>query len=305
MRTLLVTGGGGFLAYYFATEFREAGWRVLGLGRGRPAQPEIFDGDFWEVRLPSLELRDYFQRVRPDLIINTVGTSSIAFSMEQPSVDLEQNVLDFHHLLDQLRLSGCGARVLQLSSAAVYGQPDVFPITEATPLRPVSPYGFHKWQAELAAREFHEIYGLAVCNLRIFSAYGAGLRRQVIWELCRKAHETGCLTLEGTGLEERDFFHGRDVARAARLIAENGRFDGGAYNLAEGVSRRIDEVARCIGEIAGLKDEPTFAGLSRPGNPAIWRVQPTRLQELGFSSKVAWESGLKENVEWCLKQLGA
>jgi UDP-glucose 4-epimerase len=225
--------------------------------------------------------------------------------MEQPGEDLAQNVVDFHHLLDQLRLSGCATRVIQLSSAAVYGQPDEFPITEATPLRPVSPYGFHKLQAEMVSREFYQIYGLPVCNLRIFSAYGAGLKRQIVWELCRKARLTGQLVLEGTGFEERDFIHGRDVARAARLIAEKGQFDAGAYNIALGISRRVAEVATCIGKLMGLPQEPVFEGKSRPGNPEIWRASPTRLQELGFVPKVSWEEGLKENINWCLSQLGS
>jgi len=303
MRTLLVTGGGGFLGQHFAAEFKRAGWRVLGMGRSLPAQAGLYDENFWQVTFPSDDLCRHFQETQPDLIIHTAGTSSIAFSLQQPWEDLLQNVVHFYHLLDQLRLSGCRARVLQISSAAVYGQPAHFPITEETPLNPVSPYGYHKLQAELVTREFHQLHGIPICNLRIFSAYGTGLKRQVIWELCRKALATGQFVLEGTGLEERDFIHARDVAKAALLITEKGTFDGSAYNIAVGTSRRINEVAACIGKFAGLSQEPRFEGRVRSGNPPVWRVEPVRLGHLGFVPTVSLEQGLKENVEWCRSQL--
>jgi UDP-glucose 4-epimerase len=73
---------------------------------------------------------------------------------------------------------------LLLSSAAVYGNPQTLPVGEDQPVAPLSPYGFHKRQAELLVEEFARIYGLKGAVARIFSAYGPGLRRQVIWDIC-------------------------------------------------------------------------------------------------------------------------
>jgi UDP-glucose 4-epimerase len=302
MRNLFITGGGGFLGQYLALEFKRAGWRVFGLGRSRSTDLDPYNGGFRQALLPDPDLHNHLRDIQPDLVIHAAGTSSIAFSMQQPEEDFAQNVVNLHHVLDQLRLSGVTARLMLLSSAAVYGQPARFPITEETPPQPISPYGQHKLQAEFAAREFHQLYGIPVCNLRIFSAYGPGLRRQVIWDLCRKARLTGELVLEGTGLEERDFMHGRDVASAARLIAETGVFDASAYNLATGTSYRLRDVAASIGAYAQLQKPARFEGKVRLGNPATWSADPVRLRKLGFVPSVGWEEGLKETVEWSMSQ---
>jgi len=302
MGTLLVTGGGGFLAQHIAAEFKAAGWRVSGLGRTAPSTEGIY-ADFWQVTLPSSDLGSYLLKTCPDLIINTVGTSSISFSLEHPTEDLIRNVVDYYQILEQLRRSQIPARVIQLSSAAVYGQPEHFPISEDTPLRPVSPYGFHKLQAELVSREFHVLHGLPVCNLRIFSAYGKGLKRQIIWDLCRQASATGKLVLEGTGSEERDFIHAKDVARAALLVFEKGEFNAGSYNIATGTSRPVRDIAHGIAKLGQLARPPEFAGKMRAGNPQIWRVTPDRLEILGFKPHVSWEDGFTETVLWCLSNL--
>jgi UDP-glucose 4-epimerase len=302
MSNLFITGAGGFLAQYLAAEFKEAGWRVFGLGRSLPTRAGLYDGGYLQATLPAVALADHLRDIRPDLVIHAAGTSSIAFSLQNPAEDFAQNVTCLRHLLEQLRLSGSAARVIQLSSAAIYGQPERFPITEETRLQPISPYGFHKLQAETVAREFHDLYGMEICSLRIFSAYGPGLKRQVIWELSRKARLNGVLVLEGTGSEERDFIHARDVAQAARLVEKAGAFDAGAYNIAVGTSRRLAQVAAQIGKIAKLAEEPRFEGKNRIGNPTVWTVDPVRLCKLGFMPSVPWEEGLKETVEWSMAQ---
>src|SRR5438552_189686 len=79
--------------------------------------------------------------------------------------------------------------------------------------RRLSPYGYHKRQAELICEEFSRVYALPTAVARIFSAYGPGLRRQVVWDICEKALATGKLELRGTGAESRDFIHAADIAR--------------------------------------------------------------------------------------------
>ena len=122
------------------------------------------------------------------------------------------------------------ARLLLVSSAAVYGDPERLPVSEDAPLAPISPYGRHRAEAEEVALQS----GAPVVIARVFSAYGEGLRRQVLWDVAQRALVGGPVELSGTGEETRDFVHARDVAAAISAIAQRSAFDGEIVNVATG-----------------------------------------------------------------------
>src|SRR5207248_3256916 len=126
------------------------------------------------------------------------------------------------------------------SSAAVYGQPDRLPVGETAPLRAISPYGEHRVVCETLLRDS----GLPAVVARVFSAYGEGLRRQVLWDICAKAINSAEVALDGTGDESRDFVHAEDVAAAVVVLIRKADFGGEPYNVATGVETRIGELAR-------------------------------------------------------------
>jgi UDP-glucose 4-epimerase len=241
----LVIGAGGFLGGWVSREFDRAGWAVVGLD-ARPGGP-------WRaMTLPSPELGPLLGKEQPRLVVHAGGTATPGLSLAEPAADFQANVVATFDLLDQIRRHSPAARLVLLSSAAVYGQPDKLPIGEGAPCRPLSPYGCHKRQAELLCAEFSALYGLATVVLRIFSAYGEGLKRQVVWDICRQlAAGVEELTLQGTGAESRDFIHAQDVARAVRLAGLEAPGRAEAYNLAGGAETTIAELAQRLAALAG------------------------------------------------------
>lgn len=191
-----------------------------------------------------------------------------------------------------------------MSSAAVYGNPVVLPVRENAPLAPVSPYGFHKQIAETLLQEYYQVYGVASCAARVFSAYGPGLRRQLLWDVCRKAM-TGSVGLSGTGAETRDFIHVADVARAVRVLAENAPMHAEPYNVASGVETSVAELAS--GLVANVSPAVTveFSGAQRPGDPLRWCADISAIAKLGFTPSVTLEAGLSEYAQWCTREESA
>jgi UDP-glucose 4-epimerase len=146
--------------------------------------------------------------------------------------------------------------------------------------------------------EFSRVYGLRTASLRIFSAYGPGLKRQVIWDICRKAINQKELILQGTGRESRDFVHAQDIAAAMETVATFAPMRGEVYNLGTGLEVRIAELAQIILKALGIDGSPVFDGVVPQGNPLNWRADISLLSALGFAPTVTLEQGIQSFAGW-------
>jgi UDP-glucose 4-epimerase len=193
---VVVTGAAGFLGKYIIENLhaRYPGAQVFGIGRH--AAPGIE-----AMVLPSETFCHLVRDISPDVLIHAASPASVPFSVQHPFADFTGSVGVFAHVLDCVRLYAPACKVVLLSSAAVYGDPIILPVHEQSTLAPVSPYGFHKQMCELLAQEYVRVYGLKVAGVRIFSAYGNGLRRQLLWDICQQVLQTGAIYLSGTGQE--------------------------------------------------------------------------------------------------------
>ncbi len=302
--TVLITGARGFLGTEISRFFGEAGWRVIGIDAFPP--PEVLPlgmVTYYPISLPNPVFEQIVADHHPAVCVHAAGCASVGLSMDEPAADYRGNTVLVFEVLEALRRKAPDCRFLLLSSAAVYGDPASLPVTEAHPIRPLSPYGYHKRQAELLCEEFASIYSLPTASVRIFSAYGPGLRRQVVWDICQKVLTAGKLALHGTGAESRDFIHASDIARGLHLLATKAPCTGEIYNLATGREVTIAELAAQLLAALGCEVLPAFDGAATPGNPRNWRADITRIAALGFQPAISLESGLGEVANWCRQQL--
>jgi UDP-glucose 4-epimerase len=190
-----------------------------------------------------------------------------------------------------------------LSSAAVYGNPRSLPVREDESPSPISPYGFHKWQCEQLCLEFARVYGLAAAGARVFSAYGAGLRRQVLWDICERFLTRKSLKMRGTGRESRDFVHVLDITEALTTIAEHAPMEGEVYNVGSGRQVTIRDLAAMVLGAMGSDGTPEFDGTTAQGVPINWQADNSKIKGLGFTPKISLEDGVRGFVNWCRGEL--
>lgn len=304
MKSVLVIGVAGFIGRAVAHLFSQNGWKVLGLDARPPEhapQPDL--AGYYNVNLPANDLSSLLQRIEPHVCVHCAGRASVANSLDDPAADFAAHVEVTFNVLNAMRVAAPGCRVIFLSSAAVYGNPASLPIREDHDLRPVSPYGFHKLMGEKLCAEFSEIYGVPTAVARIFSAYGTGLRRQVIYDLCYRALTEPVLRLRGTGAESRDFINCRDVAHGLYVLAERAPCQGEVYNLASGQETTIRELAEMVVALSGRNLAIDFDGHNPPGNPLNWRADISRLAHLGFVPTIPLDQGVKAYADWCQIEL--
>jgi UDP-glucose 4-epimerase len=202
------------------------------------------------------------------------------------------------NILEAIRKFAPGCKFLNLSSAAVYGNPASLPVSETQPVKPLSPYGWHKLQSEMLCQEYHEIFGIATCSARIFSAYGIGLTKQLFWDWYQKVQSNSQITLFGTGSESRDFIFIEDLVRALDCVVTASAFRGNIINVANGKEMAIKDAIEVFKKAFGKNFTYTFNGTVRKGDPVNWVADIQQLKSLGYRQQVTFEEGLKRYIEW-------
>lgn len=294
-----ITGAGGFIGGRLAARLRGQGARVLGFGRPGGALPGLTGAEL----LAALR-RDGV----PARVYHLAGGSTVGQSILDPLGDFDSNVAATAVLLDVLRREGPQVPVVLTSSAAVYGaalQGGRSGLSCAADVSPVSPYGHHKLMAEGLGRSHAACFGMRITALRLFSIYGAGLRKQLLFDLCgRLARDQGPLTLGGSGAELRDWCHVEDVTEALAGVedAPEGAFR--VYNLGTGQGTDVATVARTLVDAWGDGREVRFSGQSRAGDPFSLVADPASLPP-GFAPRMTLEAGLAEYVAWFRAEGGA
>jgi UDP-glucose 4-epimerase len=303
-KVVLVTGVAGFIGRYIARNFANQGWSVVGIGSSPPENAPLLNLKVYEqMRLPDQRLHEVLRQYQPQVCIHCAGRAAVNLSLKDPVADFYENTALVLEMLNGLRLYAPQCRFISLSSAAVYGNPQFLPVSEAQDCAPLSPYGFHKWQCEQLCLEFAKVYDLATASVRIFSAYGPGLRRQVLWDVCHKALIQGEVNLQGTGQESRDFIHVLDIANALMVIANAAPMQGEVYNLGSGREVTIAELSTLVLQALEFAGAPRFDGVVPVGTPLNWQADITKLNAMGFTPAVALERGVKTFVEWSRAEL--
>jgi UDP-glucose 4-epimerase len=248
--------------------------------------------------LPDKTLISIMGEFEPALFIHCAGTASVPYSMQEPYEDFQQSAGITAFILESIRNHMPSCHFIFLSSAAVYGNPGTLPISEDAPCQPVSPYGYHKHICEMLCREYQSIYSIKSSVLRIFSAYGERLRKQVLFDLCRKFADplTDRIEVYGTGKETRDFLHASDIAQAVELIHKSG--SSGVFNVAAGVQTRISEVVEMVRNCFQGSKKIVYSGSVRPGDPLYWQADISRLSSLGFRQRISLAEGIRNYCKW-------
>lgn len=300
-KKILITGASGFLGTYLSELCKDYGADIYGVDILPPNNPYLFT-EFLTQSITSKNFSDFFQSYKFDYVFHLAGSASVPYSIENPYYDFCSLVPPTLHLITLIGKYNSNTHLVSFSSAAVYGNPKSLPIIESAEKNPISPYGKHKALNEEMLKFYCEFLNVKVSILRIFSAYGPGLKKQLFWDVLEKYKQNpDKIELFGTGMETRDFIHAYDVVSAGLFIALNSNeklFN--IYNIGSGKEISIADAVSDLFYNLREEDKPkiVFIGKQRGGDPIRWRADISKLEEIGFTSSYQLKQGLSSYFNW-------
>ena len=295
---VLITGAGGFIGARLWRALAAAGHEVVGCTTSAATPPAVSGGKRHAIRLPNSTFARIVASERPDWVLHCAGTSSVGASFRDPGRDFRDNVAVTECVVRSLAETRPDTRMALFSSAAVYGETSSVPADEGSPIRPISPYGFHKLTAETLCREYRACFGVPTCILRVSSVYGPGLRRRILWDVYQKSRARGPIVLDGTGREVRDLIHVDDLAGGVQAMMAGTGWTDSPINVASGHPITIERVARLMLDALGSTSEVRFSNEPRRGDPTQSRVDVSALRALGVACHTTTDAGIGGYVRW-------
>lgn len=301
IKTVIITGGLGFIGRNIAKIFKQKKYYVIGIGHGFVDRESIYRYGFDEWYQESLSIESLKKISRKaDTIVHCAGGSTVGVSITEPYLDYHKTVNSTLELLEFIRLYSSSSSLIYLSTAAVYGSKEDLAITESDTTNPVSPYGFHKLASENICKSYAYCFGLKVSIVRLFSIYGEGLRKQLLWEACNKimnANEK--VIFFGTGNETRDWLHVNDVATLVLQLASLNNSQLQIYNGSFGVRITVKEILFMLRDLLGRNEiEIEFNQQHKEGDPQFYLGSTEKVLETGWVHTLQIDEGLKKYVNW-------
>jgi dTDP-glucose 4,6-dehydratase len=326
-RTLLVTGGAGFIGSNFVLQRVAAGDKIINLDKltyaGNLANLASVAGDaryvFVRGGIEDAELvGGLLRRHRPQGVVNFAAESHVDRSIASPEDFIQTNVVGTCRLLQEsleyyrgLDEAAQGAfRFLQVSTDEVYGSlgPGDPAFAESKAYEPNSPYSASKAASDHLARAWQHTYGLPVLTTNCSNNYGPfQFPEKLIPLMVLNALNGRPLPVYGDGRNVRDWLYVGDHCEAIALVLERGRV-GECYNIGGSSERANIDVVQTV---CAILDELHTAGAphsrlityvkDRPGHDRRYAVDTAKIcAELGWQPRQSFRSGLRQTIEWYL-----
>jgi dTDP-glucose 4,6-dehydratase len=326
---ILVTGGAGFVGNAVIRQLiGETDALVLNIDKltyaaSPTALRSLSDNHRYEFLQADIcdrqTMREAFRRHRPDAVLHLAAETHVDRSIDQPTAFIRTNVLGTQTLLDTALdywrgLSGdarANFRFVQVSTDEVFGSlPPTGLFTESSPYAPSSPYAASKAAADHLTRAWHITFGLPTILTNCSNTYGpCQFPEKLIPLVIIKAFAEEPLPVYGRGDQVRDWLYVDDHASGLCAVLQHGRI-GECYNIGGRCERTNLEVVENLCAIldrlrprpgGGLHRDLISFVTDRPGHDRRYAMDPTKIeQELGWSPRTTFESGLEATVRWYL-----
>lgn len=327
MRTLLVTGGAGFIGSALVrhlireTDFHVVNVDALTYAGNLDSVAEVAGDPRYAFEHENVTdagaVARLFDTYRPDGVVHLAAESHVDRSIDGPAAFVQTNVVGTCTLLDAARAyvrdTDTAFRFLHVSTDEVYGSLGAEGLfTETTPIAPNSPYSASKAASDHFARAYHHTYGLDVVTTNCSNNYGPfQFPEKLIPVVILKAIAGEAIPVYGTGANVRDWLYVDDHVRALVTAFEHGRA-GEVYNVGGHNERTNLNVVRAIcAELDELRPDGaphdrlvTFVA-DRPGHDARYAIDASKIErELGWTPRETFDTGLAKTVRWYLNHPG-
>jgi GDP-4-dehydro-6-deoxy-D-mannose reductase len=269
MKRYLITGFSGFVAYHFIQELAKLDYdiEILGVSRTKP-NFDIAPSSNLKMSFKSIDLRNekeisgLLKEYRPNYIVHLASDSSVGYSWQNPVESFNNNTNIFLNLIEAVRKHKIPCKILSVGSSEEYGnvsEPEL-PLTESSPLKPLSPYAVARVSQEMMSKVYVDGYGLDIIMTRSFNHIGTHQRDNFVIPSFAKQ-----LAMIKIGIQKpeitvgnlaiiRDFIDVYDVVKAYRMLLESGK-SGEIYNICSNKGNSLLDILNLMKDYTQTKFE--------------------------------------------------
>lgn len=309
MSHYLVTGAAGFIGARTAEMLLEEGHTVVGIDNLNNA----YDPRMKEYRLKRLQAMRGFTFHRRDIsekscielfkdekldgVIHLAARAGVRYSVEDPWVFLESNVIGTLNMLEICRRYGCKKFILA-STSSIYGENPPYPTPEtASSSEPMQPYAASKKGAEALAHSYHHLYDIDVTVLRYFTVYGpAGRPDLAMFRFVQWITEGLPVRINGSGEQSRGFTYVDDIARGTIAALKPVGYE--IINLGGHEVITINALVAMIEELTGKRADVQYGPPNLADMFTNWADVSKAREMLGWNPRVNLREGLGNLIAW-------
>lgn len=309
MRTL-VTGGAGFIGSHLVDELVRRDNQVivydnLSTGFRRHLETLLSDNRITLVEGELLDEDCLNAAMRGvDSVFHLAANADVRGGKSNTRVDLEQNIIGTHRVLEAMRINGA-SRIVFTSSATVYGEPDVFPTPESYAALQTSVYGASKLAAEAMIQAYCEYFGIKSFSFRFVSWIGERYSHGVVFDFIRKLQKNPTeLEILGDGNQKKSYLHVEDGVKAIFTAMDNMPDLKNVVNLGHSDYMNVVDLADIVVQEMGLKKvDYRFTGGVRGwlGDSPFVHLDISKIRSAGFEPQVSIEDGIRRTVRYLLE----
>lgn len=306
-----VTGGAGFIASHLTDALLAQGHSVtvydnFSTGRELFLRHNLGNKRFRLIRGDILDLKKLPQSVRGhDAVFHFAANADVRGGMTNTTVDLEQNIIGTHRVLEAVRKARV-PKIVFASSATVYGEPDRFPTPETQTLLQTSIYGAAKLSAEAMIQAYAEYFGLRTWTFRFVSWIGERYTHGVVYDFVKKLQKNPKeLEVLGNGRQKKSFLYVKDGVRGILTsLKASPRGSKNVFNLGHDRTMEVREIAAIVCEEMGLKNvrvRCTGGARGWLGDSPIVHLDTRRIKKLGWRAQTGIAEGIRRTVRYLLQ----
>lgn len=326
-KVYLITGAAGFIGFYLSKKLLDQGCQVIGIDNLN----DYYDVNLKHARLEQLEpyenftfikgdisdkdqIMDLFKEHKPDIVVNLAAQAGVRYSIENPDVYIQSNVIGFYNILEACRHYPVD-HLVYASSSSVYGANKKVPFEETDFVdNPVSLYASTKKSNELMAHTYSHLYKIPATGLRFFTVYGPmGRPDMAYFGFTDKYFANEPIKIFNNGDFEndlyRDFTYIDDIVTGIERLLSNPPIGGESVahrvfnignNNPEKLMTFIGALEGALGNALGrhVEFEKIYEPIKAGDVPATYASTDLLQKEVGFKPETSIEEGLQKFADW-------
>ncbi len=304
-KTILVTGGAGFIGSHLVDKLIEKGYRVIVVDDLSNGKKEYVTSKvkFYQIDICSSKIKDIFNNEKPDFVFHLAAQIDLRKSLDNPEFDNKVNILGGLNILENCIKNGV-KKIIFSSSAGVYGDIEIIPTDEKCFTNPVSPYGINKLSYEKYLNYYYQVYGQKYIALRFSNVYGPrqfkGGECGVIANFIGNIVNNQESILHGDGSHTRDYIYIDDIVDALIVAMESDYV--GVVNVGAEKEVSVLEVINSIEKALGSEFKYRCEEY-KGGDVEKSCLDSKKAREvLGWWAKIDLDNGIKMTIDWSNKK---